>query len=103
MRPIAISKSAEGSTAFEYFPVDCADKSQVRQPERNTALAQKKVAIVGLGSAGSKVAVSLARSGGTRFLLIDDDILKPSNLTHKQLDWSSMGSPKWMRSKARFS
>lgn len=94
LRPIALTSNAEGSTAYDYFPVDCTDKGQIRQPERNAALAQKKVAIVGLGSVGSKVAVSLARSGMTRFLLIDDDILKPSNLTRNQLDWSSMGYDK---------
>lgn len=91
LRPMALASKAEGSTASEYFPVDCTDKGLARQPERNEALAQKKVAIVGLGSVGSKVALSLARSGVTRFLLIDDDILKPSNLTRNQLDWSSVG------------
>lgn len=94
LRPIAIFKSAEGNTALDYFPVDCTDKGQIRQPEHSAVLAQKKVAIVGLGSVGSKVAVSLARSGVTRFLLIDDDILTPSNLTRNQLDWSSMGLAK---------
>ena len=94
LRPIAVAANTEGSTACDYFPVDCTDKGQVRQPERNATLAQKKVAIVGLGSVGSKVVVSLARSGITRFLLIDDDILKPSNLTRNQLDWSSMGYDK---------
>ncbi len=94
LRPIALLKSAEGSTAIEYFAVDCADKGEARQPERNAVLQQKKIAIVGLGSVGSKVAVSLARSGVTRFLLIDDDFLKPSNLSRNQLDWSSMGYDK---------
>jgi molybdopterin/thiamine biosynthesis adenylyltransferase len=94
LRSFAIAANTEGSTIFEYFPVDCTDKGEVRQPERNATLAQKKVAIVGLGSVGSKVAVSLARSGITRFLLIDDDILKPSNLTRNQLDWSSIGYDK---------
>ncbi|MHA7685896.1 ThiF family adenylyltransferase [Cupriavidus sp. PET2-C1] len=94
LRPIAVATNTEGSTVFDYFPVDCTDRGQVRQPERNATLAQKKVAIVGLGSVGSKIAVSLARSGITCFLLIDDDILKPSNLTRNQLDWSSMGYDK---------
>lgn len=94
LRPIAVAENTESNTAFDYFPVDCTDKGHVRQPERNATLAQRKVAIVGLGSVGSKVAVSLARSGTTRFLLIDDDILKPSNLTRNQLDWSSMGYDK---------
>jgi hypothetical protein len=94
LRPLALASNTEGSTVFDYFPVDCTDRGQIRQPERNTGLAQKKVAIVGLGSVGSKVAVSLARTGITRFLLIDDDILKPTNLTRNQLDWSSVGYDK---------
>lgn len=94
LRPIAIAADANGTTAWDYFPVDCTDKGEVRQPERNATLAKKKVAIVGLGSVGSKVAISLARSGLTHFLLIDDDILKPSNLSRHQLDWLSVGSDK---------
>ncbi|MCP3710204.1 ThiF family adenylyltransferase [Paraburkholderia sp. CNPSo 3274] len=94
LRPISVAANTDGSAVFDYFPVDCTDKGQVRQPERNATLTRKKVAIVGLGSVGSKIAVSLARSGVTRFLLIDDDILKPSNLTRNQLDWSSMGYDK---------
>ncbi len=94
LRPLALAANTDGNTVFEYFAVDCTDKGQARQPERNARLAQKKIAIVGLGSVGSKVAVSLARSGATRFLLVDDDILKPSNLTRNQLDWSSMGYDK---------
>ncbi|WP_314915549.1 ThiF family adenylyltransferase [Pseudomonas helleri] len=92
--PMALASNAEGDTAHEYFPVDCTDKGEVRQPERNHVLAKKNVAIVGLGSVGSKVALSLARSGVRCFLLIDDDILKPSNLTRNQLDWSSVGYDK---------
>lgn len=94
LKAFALSSKAEGSTVYDYFVVDCTGKEQVRQPERNATLTEKKVAIVGLGSVGSKVAVSLARAGITRFLLIDDDILKPSNLTRNQLDWSSMGYDK---------
>lgn len=94
LRPLALMPNTDENSVLDYFPVDCTDKGQVRQPSRNEALAQKKVAIVGLGSVGSKVALSLARSGVTRFLLIDDDILKPSNLTRNQLDWSLVGYDK---------
>ncbi len=93
LRPIALAKG-EGTTAFEYVVVDCSIDRNPRQPERNRALGEKKVAIVGLGSVGSKVAVSLARSGITRFFLVDDDVFQPSNLTRNQLDWLSVGYDK---------
>lgn len=93
MRPIAIAKS-DGDTAYEYRMVDFSGASASRQPERHKGLALKRVALIGLGSVGSKVAVSLARSGITRFLLIDDDILAPDNLSRNQLDWQSVGYDK---------
>jgi molybdopterin/thiamine biosynthesis adenylyltransferase len=42
-------------------------------------LSQKKIAIVGCGSLGSKVAASLASSGVCRFLLIDKELFEPAN------------------------
>lgn len=93
MRPIAIAKG-DGDTAYEYSVVDFSGASAARQPERNQGLIGKHVALIGLGSVGSKVAVSLARSGVTRFLLIDDDILAPDNLSRNQLDWQSVGYDK---------
>lgn len=91
VRPIALAPSGG---AYEYFLIDCVDTSQLRQPKRHAALQDKRVAIVGLGSVGSKVAVALARSGVSRFLLIDDDVFLPSNLVRNQLDWSSAGYDK---------
>ncbi len=57
-------------------------------------LSQKTVAIVGLGSAGSKIAASLARSGVRKFLLVDDDLLHPCNLVRHDSDWSQVGQHK---------
>ena len=39
-------------------------------------LAQKRVGVVGLGSGGGFVALSLAMSGVGKFVLIDDDTLE---------------------------
>lgn len=58
-----------------------------RKPEVET----KKAAIIGLGSVGSKVAESLVRSGVRRFLLVDGDVLFPSNLERHTLDWRDVG------------
>ncbi len=54
-------------------------------------LAKVRIAIVGLGSLGSKVAVSLARAGVRRFDLIDDDILHTGNLERHDADWRDIG------------
>lgn len=50
-----------------------------------------KVAIVGCGSVGSKVAVQLARSGVGSFVLVDGDVLSAGNLVRNELDWRSVG------------
>lgn len=55
---------------------------------------EKKIGIVGLGSIGSKVAVSLARSGFKDFVLIDHDIFLVENIVRNQLDWLSVGDHK---------
>ncbi len=65
-----------------------------RLDEKHAKLASRRVGIVGCGSLGSKVAVSLARSGVGKFLLIDDDILLPDNLVRNDLDWREVGTHK---------
>lgn len=62
-----------------------------RLPEEYEQLSKARVGIVGLGSIGSKIAVSLARSGMRRFLLVDDDYLVPGNLVRHELSWAFVG------------
>jgi hypothetical protein len=95
----------EGDTVHSYL---LADKSEdvwetdtivsSTAPERRgvdyATLGNRKVAIVGCGSVGSKIAVMLARSGVGRFLLIDDDILLPDNLVRNELDWREIATHK---------
>lgn len=57
-------------------------------------LKAKKVGILGAGSLGSKIAVTLARSGVGSFVLVDDDILKPGNLVRHELDVRALGAHK---------
>src|SRR6202030_3652086 len=52
------------------------------------------VGIVGCSSLGSKIAASLARSGIGEFVLVDDDIVKPTNLVRHELDAASLGTHK---------
>lgn len=69
------------------------DKQQ-RSPTRNAALVGKRVAILGCGSMGSKIATSLARMGVADFFLVDSDVLKVGNLVRNELDWGEVGAHK---------
>ncbi|MBL8155957.1 MAG: ThiF family adenylyltransferase [Anaerolineae bacterium] len=57
-------------------------------------LRQKRVGIVGLGSGGGFVAVSLAMSGIGHFVLVDDDVLEASNVVRHVADSRYIGQPK---------
>ena len=57
-------------------------------------LSTKTVGIVGLGSAGSKVAISLARTGIRNFLLVDHDVFLPENICRHELNWEDVGQHK---------
>lgn len=57
-------------------------------------LAQKRVGVVGLGSGGGFVALSLAMSGVGNFVLIDNDLLDASNVVRHVADNRYVGQPK---------
>jgi sulfur-carrier protein adenylyltransferase/sulfurtransferase len=59
---------------------------QSRSPDASE-LNTKTIGIVGMGSVGSKIALSLARMGVRNFYLIDHDILLPENFQRHALDW----------------
>lgn len=67
---------------------------RVRLDAGHAALGARSVGLVGCGSLGSKIATSLARSGVGRFVLLDDDVLRPGNLVRHELDWTSVGRHK---------
>jgi len=62
---------------------------QTRSPDWD-ALNCKTIGIVGLGSVGSKIAMSLTRMGCRKFYLIDHDLLLPENLQRHALDWQGV-------------
>ena len=81
----------------------CIPFSQImiREEEENirllpgfSNLATKTVGIVGLGSAGSKIALSLARSGVRNFVLVDHDVFLPENICRHELNWEDVGQHK---------
>lgn len=57
-------------------------------------LAQKRVGVVGLGSGGGFVALSLAMSGVGQFVLVDDDALEAANVVRHVADLRYIGQPK---------
>ncbi len=57
-------------------------------------LAQQRVGVVGLGSGGGFVAVSLAMSGVGKFVLVDEDTLETVNIVRHMADLRDVGRPK---------
>jgi len=57
-------------------------------------LHDKRVAIIGLGSGGGFVALSLAMSGVGKFVLVDDDTLESKNIVRHVADSRYVGRPK---------
>lgn len=75
----------------EYKVILPPKPDDVRLPEEHIKLAELKVGIIGLGSMGSKIALSLARSKVQKFVLVDDDFLKLENLVRHELTWAEVG------------
>ena len=81
-------------TLVRFRTVMSSDDAAARLSPHCRNLSEKKVAVVGCGSAGSKIGMSLARSGVGHFVLVDDDILLPENLVRSDLDWRAVGGHK---------
>ncbi|MEM5585790.1 ThiF family adenylyltransferase [Roseibium sp. AS2] len=62
-----------------------------RSASNRESVSMNRVAIVGCGSVGSKVAASLARAGVRKFLLVDEDIFLAGNLVRNELDAWAIG------------
>lgn len=96
---VAIAVGVDRVTAFHSPDADSVfSRKWVVLPEqtglrsgRQDAAHGKTVAVVGLGSVGSKIAETLLRSGVHSFLLVDGDILLPANLERHTLDWRDVG------------
>jgi molybdopterin/thiamine biosynthesis adenylyltransferase len=57
-------------------------------------LSARRVAVLGLGSGGGFIALSLAMSGVRHFVLVDDDVLEPANLVRHVADDRYLGVAK---------
>jgi molybdopterin/thiamine biosynthesis adenylyltransferase len=84
-----------GKPEMRFFaPLKIDGERIARLPAGYQTLPDKKVAIIGCGSAGSKIAASLARDGIGAFLLIDDDLYLRDNQVRSDLDWRNVGEHK---------
>lgn len=63
-------------------------------PDVHEKVKKGKVAIAGLGGLGSNIAIILARIGVGQLLLVDYDIVEPSNLNRQSYYISHLGMPK---------
>ena len=87
----AFGIEAREQPALHEYSIILPEELSQRLPVEHAQLAEMRFGIMGLGSIGSKVAVSLARSGARKFLLVDDDLLVPGNLCRHELSWASAG------------
>ncbi|AWZ01970.1 molybdopterin-synthase adenylyltransferase [Rhodobiaceae bacterium] len=86
---------------IRYRTIIAPNENQRRSGEEYAEVDKVRIGIVGLGSLGSKIAVSLARVGIGRFDLIDGDILHPGNLERHDADWRDIGAHKVDAAKQR--
>lgn len=63
-------------------------------PHIHENLKKGKVAIAGLGGLGSNIAIMLARIGVGRLLLVDFDVVEPSNLNRQNYNINHLGTYK---------
>ena len=82
---------ASGSRSLVSYDSVFAELDGVRLDPEYGRLSGAKVAVVGCGSVGSKVATQLARSGVGSFVLVDGDVLASGNLVRNELDWRAVG------------
>ena len=65
--------------------------SKYKGLSETNVLSKMKVLIIGLGSVGSVVSVELAKAGIENFILMDDDRLEISNVSHHAAGLSDVG------------
>ncbi|MEN3284962.1 MAG: hypothetical protein V7607_6102 [Solirubrobacteraceae bacterium] len=81
--------------ATRFFPVSRDELFRRLKGVTDTdALAEREVAVFGLGAVGSHATLALAREAVGEFTLCDPDILKPGNVVRHALDLSDVGQPK---------
>ena len=77
-----------------YLTIDAPDDHASRLPPTYDILGSKAVGLVGCGSQGSKIAVSLARAGVGTLILVDDDLVTQGTLVRQDYSLEMMGGHK---------
>lgn len=78
-----------------FYPLSRAELFRRLQGVSDTdTLAEREVAVFGLGAIGSYATLALAREGIGEFKLCDPDTLRPGNVVRHALDLSDVGRPK---------
>lgn len=87
---------AEKPSALSCVWIDVLDPKVIHQRggEAGAALADKKVVLVGAGSLGGELAMTLARSGIGKLVIVDPDVLEDVNVGRHTLGASDLGSLK---------
>jgi len=80
--------------AYKFDILDLDVYSRIQEVVDLAAMGKKAVAVVGLGSGGSHIAVLLAKAGVGKLVLIDDDVYAPSNLIRAMPLLFDVGYPK---------
>ena len=89
--PILYRQIKDLDGLIKYRTVLAPEEESSRNGDIAETLGSVRIGIVGLGSLGSKIAVSLARSGVRHFDLIDDDVVHAGNLERHDCDWRDVG------------
>lgn len=89
--PVLFQQMEGAEGLIKYRTILAPQETMSRGGDIRERLAGTRIGIVGLGSIGSKIAVSLARAGVGRFDLIDDDIIHVGNLDRHDADWRDIG------------
>lgn len=93
-----VFQGEDGATSMPWLMLKDEQGLRSGAPEGR---AKARVAMVGAGSVGSKIAETLVRSGARDLTLFDGDVFLPGNLERNALDWRDVGASKVDAVKAR--
>lgn len=88
---VVLFRKLPESSLIRYETVAQPLETDSRSGDEFADLGGKRVGIVGLGSLGSKVGASLARTGVGHFVLVDGDVLHAGNVERHDADWRDVG------------
>jgi len=81
----------DGQPFFVPYRIIEEQELSKRSASNRESVSSNRVAIVGCGSIGSKIAASLARAGVNKYVLVDEDIFLTGNLVRNELDAWAIG------------